>query len=110
MITRARKNANGLREECRGEGGKIGQRICCGVPESKQRFRGNGLSQAHHGLAIRKRENLNGTAEDRARERSEPRQRIAILYVQGGCIDRDDPLESSTNPNGRTIGAQSSAA
>ena len=70
VIAGAGKDADPLLEKRRSCGRKIGEQIRRGVPQSQKGFRGDGLPQAHQGLATRKRKNFNGAAEDRARERS----------------------------------------
>src|SRR6266446_7164985 len=89
MIARAGKNADALLEKRRGGGSEIGQRIGRRVPERQQGFGGDGLAQAHHGLAIRKGEDFKRTAENRAGQRSESGQRVAVPDFQSRSIDGD---------------------
>src|SRR6266436_8997525 len=78
MIARAGKNADALLEKRWRSGSEISQQIGGRVPERQQSFGGNGLAQAHHGLTIRKGEDFNRTAENRAGQRSKSRQRVAV--------------------------------
>ena len=70
MIAGAGKDADTLLEEHGSSGSKIGQRIRRRIPKRQKGCRVDGLAKAHHGFAVRKGEDFNGTAEDRARERS----------------------------------------
>src|SRR6266567_226291 len=63
MIATAGQNADALLEKRRRSRSQVAQQIRSGIPEGQQGFRGNGLAQAHHGFAIRKGKDLNGSVE-----------------------------------------------
>src|SRR5260370_38016839 len=104
MIAGGGKDAHTLLEKRRSGRSKVGQRIRRGVPKSQESLRGDGLTEAHHGLAVRKREDFHGAAEDRARQKSESRQRGAFLGSRRGWIDRNDLLKCGANPDSCAVG------
>src|SRR5260370_39504341 len=109
MIAGGGKDAHTLLEKRRGGRSKIGQRIRGGAPKSQQSSRGDGLTEAPHGLAVRKREYFHGTAEDGAGQRSESRRRVAYPGLQSGRIDPDDLLKSGIEPDRCSAGEQRAA-
>src|SRR5207245_7135630 len=104
MIARASQSPDALLENSRGSGRQVGQRSRGGIPKGEQSLRRNGLPQANHALAIRKRKNFHGAIENHIRNGHETRQRVAILNGERGGIDGDNFVEGGANPNRSAVG------